>query len=127
MTEDHPIDRNNANIIIKSDNTIIRRLVKGAAINKGFSIEGNKSFTQEDSFIDNIICKYFIKGLKFKSCDEALVNSNGLPTSLSPVQVADGTFVTGTYAVVEDETTIQPSTIRRSNRLAGKPPDDPVT
>ena len=59
--KDHRINWNNAKILFNSKEVGVRRIVEGAAINLGLSMDGNKSFTQEDKFTNYIICDKYIK------------------------------------------------------------------
>ena len=113
--KDHRIDWDRAKILYKSNKVGDRRLVEGACINMGFSMEGNKAFTQEDSFIDNVICQTFLNNFTFKH-NAISTTPNAAATLPSFAQVTD---VTGAQAAGEN----LPSSneLRRSRRLAGLP------
>ena len=104
LTQDHRIDWERSKIIFNSKNIGIRRLVEGAIINCGLSMEGNKSFTQEDSFTNGLVCKEFIKHFNTTHIpynDRILLATSDAAASLSFVQVTEtpsGPPVTGVQA-----------------------------
>ena len=53
----HRINWNQSSIIYKSSNIGKRRVVEGAVINMIETFENNKSFTQEDKFINRLVCQ----------------------------------------------------------------------
>ena len=115
----HRINWEGAKIIHKDSGIGSRRLVEGAAIVMGNSIEGNKTFTQEDPFINHYICNRYIKNFNFKNSS---VFSTSDAASLSPAQVTGGHVappVIGTQAVgVQDIPAPPQPPLRRSRRLA---------
>ena len=121
--KDHRIDWNGAKIIFKSNEIGVRRVIEGAAINMGTSMEGNKSFTQEDPAINNFICKTYLKSFVFKNdplctVPDAAVASSSLAQVTG--DVPDAPPVTGAHSPEVGLPQIQPPT-RRSRRLAGLP------
>ena len=94
--KDHLMDWENAQIIYKNKQVGQRRVVDGALINVGDSLEGNKPFTQEDIQTDMLVCKSLkIDINKFsKSPDTA----SSLPSQVA--EVMEITDVTGTEAAV---------------------------
>ena len=91
LTKDHRIDWVKSRVLFNSKNIGIRRVVEGAIINCGVAMEGNKSFTQEDSFTNELICKEFIRNFNNTNNyynDRILLATHGAAASLSPVQVA---------------------------------------
>ena len=95
---DHQINWNGASILYKNKNVGNRRLVEGAFINIGNSMEGNKAFTQEDNFINTLIYSMVLSDVNSHS------NANpDTASSFSPAQVTRGRqppVVAGTYAGV---------------------------
>ena len=90
-------------------------------------MEGNKSFTQEDSFTNELICKEFIRNfdnINNYYNDRVLLATPDAAVSLSPVQVAGnplGPPATGAQADARNPRD-QPrpgQPPRRSRRLAG--------
>ena len=126
LMQDHRIDWEQAKIIFNSKNIGIRRLVEGAIINCGLAMEGNKSFTQEDSFTNGLVCKEFIKSFNTNHVhhnDRILFATSDAAASLSFVQVTGNPVgpVTGAQADLgglEDRPGRQPQP-RRSRRIAG--------
>ena len=123
---DHRIDWERAKLIYKSHNVGNRRLVEGAAINLGFSMEGNKAFTQEDEFINKLICKKMLNDFNLRNSNSLCVTPNVVAAPLSPTQVTRGqnvTVVAGAQAVNQEEADeiVGNQRIRRSRRLAGLP------
>ena len=53
----HIIDWKSSKIVYKENNVGRRRVVEGALINLLDVFENNKSFTQEDVFLDYLVCK----------------------------------------------------------------------
>ena len=122
---DHRVDWNNSKMLYRSKNVGDRRLVQGACINMGLSMEGNKAFTQEDSFIDNLICQTFLNNLNFNhnpfctTLDTAVASSS----SAQVTGLQSAVPVAGVYAV---ENRIPPINLgnnapRKSRRIAGLP------
>ena len=66
FNENHPINWNQSKILFKSNDVHIRRLVEGAAINLGNSFKGNKSFVNEDPYVNFYIINNFLKHFDFK-------------------------------------------------------------
>ena len=123
---DHRIDWERTKLIYKSHNVGNRRLVEGAAINLGFSMEGNKAFTQEDEFINKLICKKMLNDFNLRNSNSLCVTPNVVAAPLSPTQVTRGqnvTVVAGAQAVNQEEADeiVGNQRIRRSRRLAGLP------
>ena len=125
--KDHKIDWEGAKLIYKSNNVSERRVVEGALINLSNSMEGNKSFTQDDYFINYLVCKSALKNFNFKS-NSATPDAAALsPAQVTEMQVASP--VAGAYAEDEDSPNNQLHHLppRRSRRIAGLPPGDGVT
>ena len=124
--ENHRINWRDATILYRDNNVGNRRLVEGACINTCKSMEGNKPFTQEDYFVDKIICSITIKDLNLLNSHH-IANPDAAP-SFSPAQVTglDPPHpVAGTYA--EDGESQDGQRPRRSRRLAGLPIEDGIT
>ena len=128
---DHRIDWERAKIIYKSQNIGHRRLVEGAAINLGYSMEGNKAFTQEDKFINKIICQDFIKNFNLRDEDYTCVTPDAVAVFAPPAQVMrmqHAPLVTGAQEVFQEEADVNNTsggqTTRRSRRLAGLPQEN---
>ena len=122
---DHRVDWNTSKILYRSRNVGDRRLVEGACINMGLSMEGNKAFTQEDSFIDNMICQTFLNNFKFKH-NPSCTTLDTAAASSSPAQVTrlqSAVPVAGAYAVGNriPPNNLRNNSPRRSRRLAGLP------
>ena len=129
FNQDHRIDWQRSRVLFNSKNIGIRRLVEGAIINNGRAMEGNKSFTQEDHFTNDVICKEFIKDFNRTHINNnrSTLATSDAAASLSFVQVTE-TFtrpsVTGAQAVQDilgNNLTTEPPLLppRRSRRLAG--------
>ena len=127
LIQDHRIDWEQSKVIFNSKNTGIRRLVEGAVINCGKSMEGNKTFTQEDSFTNELVCKEFIKHFDntlINHYDRNLLATSDAAASLSSVQVTgnpSGPPVTGAQAeeYIRRRTNPRPEPPpRRSRRIA---------
>ena len=118
--KDHRIDWDRAKLLYKSSNVGNRRLIEGACINMGFSMEGNKSFTQEDSFIDNVICQTFLTNFTFKYNPPCTTPNTvaALPSFAQVEDVQNDVPVTDTQA---GENLMPENGLRRSRRLAGLP------
>ena len=89
-------------------------------------MEGNKAFTQEDEFINKLICKKMLNDFNLRNSDSLCVTPNVVAAPLSPTQVTRGqnvTVVPGAQAVNQEEANeiIGSQRIRRSRRLAGLP------
>ena len=128
---DHQINWKEASMLYKSNNVGNRRLVEGAFINIGNSMEGNKSFTQEDLFTNSIIHSMVIKAPKTQ-IDSHQNTDPDAAASLSPAQVTGlhrSSPVAGTYADADGPADSQqnPRGARRSRRLAGLPADEGIT
>ena len=125
---DHRIDWDEAKILYKSNEIGNRRLVEGAVINLGFSMEGNKSFTQEDNFINRLVCSTVLRDFNYKDEGSRAI-PDAVAVSSSPSQVTGlhiAPLVAGVDAVAEEpQTTIcsgnDSHTRRRSRRIAGLP------
>ena len=125
FTNDHRINWNNSNIIYKSNNVHVRRLIEGAAINLGNSFKGNKSFVNEDPFFNFYVVNGFLKNFNFKtgsvfsSPDAAFV----LPLHVQVTTAQEGVSC-GTYPDPEEEqpraTLPQHPPLRRSRRIAAR-------
>ena len=128
MGEDHKIDWEGAKLIYKSNNISERRAVEGALINLANSIEGNKSFTQDDYFINYLVCKSALKNFNLNKSNSATSDAAALsPAQVTEMQVASP--VAGVYADDEDSSNNQFHHLppRRSRRIAGLPPGDGIT
>ena len=127
---DHRIDWDATKIIYKSKNVGHRRLVEGAAINLGYSMEGNKAFTQEDKFMNTIICQKFIKDFKFRENSLSCVTPDAVAVSSPPTQVTGlqiAPSVAGAHADSLAEMSVEATNreqTRRSRRLAGLPQEN---
>ena len=127
---DHRIDWDATKIIYKSKNVGHRRLVEGAAINLGYSMEGNKAFIQEDKFMNTIICQKFIKDFKFRENSLSCVTPDAVAVSSPPTQVTGlqiAPLVAGAQPVTQEETSHDNppgGQTRRSRRLAGLPQEN---
>ena len=123
FNKDHRINWNHSNIIFRSNNVHIRRLIEGAAINLGDSFKGNKSFVNEDPFCNLYLVKNFLKNFHvktssvFSSPDAASASS--LHVQVTAAQV-DASY--GTYPVPDEEihSTLHHQPLRRSNRIAAR-------
>ena len=96
-------------------------------INLSNSMEGNKSFTQDDYFINYLVCKSALKNFNFKS-NSATPDAAALsPAQVTEMQVASP--VAGAYAEDEDSSNNQLHHLppRGSRRIAALPPGDGVT
>ena len=128
---DHQINWKEASIIYKDKNVGNRRLVEGAFINIGNSMEGNKAFTQEDNFINTYIYSMVLNQNKNKTDSHSNANPD-TASSFSPAQVTglrQSTPVAGTYADIGASPERQQGDHRprRSRRLAGLPVEDGIT
>ena len=128
---DHQINWNGASILYKNKNVGNRRLVEGAFINIGDSMEGNKAFTQEDNFINTLICSMVVSETKNNINSHSNANPD-TASSFSPAQVTglrQPPFVAGTYADVGGSPERQQfeHRLRRSRRIAGLPSEDGIT
>ena len=95
---EHRVNFNEARMVYRSNNVRIRRLVEGALIDLKDTFENNKSFTQENSIINYMICKIL-------KIDQDINNPATLRIAAPPLfsQVTEGTLNrgnsgTGTYA-----------------------------
>ena len=122
--KDHHIDWEKAQILYKSRNVGDRRLVEGACINMGFSMVGNKAFTQEDSFIDNLLCQTFLNNFTFRDRPPCTTpdTAAAFPSSTQVTELQNVAPVTGAYG---EENRTPSNNIeegpRRSRRIAGLP------
>ena len=116
---DHQINWNRSKIIFKSRDVHIRRLIEGAAINVGESFKGNKSFVNEDPFVNYYLINNFVENFDFKNSsvfpnpDAAVLP---LPTQVTTPQRVQGY---GAYPVNPGQaqrSANQP--VRRSRRIA---------
>ena len=126
--KDHKIDWKAAKLVFKSSGVSERRVVEGALIGLGNSMEGNKSFTQEDVFINYLVCRSAIKNFNLNKFHIATPDA----AALSPAQVTEmqaAAPVAGAYADDEDspDNHLHQQPQRRSRRIAGLPPGDGVT
>ena len=118
---DHRIDWDNSKMIFRSRNVGERRLVEGACINKGLSMEGNKAFTQENDFIDTFICKTFLNDFIFNSSCTTPNTAAAFPSSTQVTGLQHEVPVTGAYGEDIIANINGPNAPRRSRRLAGLP------
>ena len=81
--KDHKINWEGAKLIFKCSNVSERRVVEGALINLANSMEGNKSFTQEDKYINYLVCTSTIKNFNIDNPNIATPDT----AALSPAQV----------------------------------------
>ena len=126
--EDHRIDWERAKIIYNSQNVGNRRLVEGAAINLGHSMEGNKAFTQEDKFMNKIVCQKIIRNFSFRDDNSSCVTPDAVAALLPPTQVTGEQIdpvIAGAQTDNPEEALVDDNQggqrIRRSRRLAGLP------
>ena len=129
--KDHQINWKGSTVLYKDKNVGNRRLVEGAFINIGNSMEGNKAFTLEDNFVNKIIHSMIVNN------NNSNINShiNADPdtaASFSPAQVTglqQAPLVAGTYADERGTPQMQQRDqhLRRSRRLAGLPAEDGIT
>ena len=121
FNKDHRINWNQSKIIFKSSDVHVRRLIEGAAINLGDSFKGNKSFVNEDPFVNFYITKSFLKHFNFKT-GSVFPNPDAASLLPLPVQVTTPLGDEGYGAQpdnLEDDprpTAEQP--LRRSRRIA---------
>ena len=85
-----------AKIIHKNKEVSQRRVVEGALINICNSLEGNKSFTQEDRQTDKLICSSVKINVDLFKKSPDTVPASSLPAQV--VEVTDITDTTGTDA-----------------------------
>ena len=126
--KDQKIDWENAKLIYKNNSVGERRVVEGALIDLANSMEGNKSFTQDDYFINYLVCKSALKNFNLNKSNSATPDAAALsPAQVTEMQVASP--VAGAYAEDEDSPNNQLHRLppRRSRRIAGLPPGDGVT
>ena len=122
FNNDHRMNWKNSNIIFKSNNVHIRRLIEGAAISLGNSFKGNKSFVNEDPFFNFYIINSFLKNFNFKT---GSVFSSPDAASVLPLHVqvtaAPGEASYGTYPDPANEDALQQHPpLRRSSRIAAR-------
>ena len=124
--EDHMINWEGTKLLFKSRDIGDRRVVEGALIHYANSMEGNKSFTQEDPLINYLICNSIIKSSDLNTPHIATPDA----ASLSPAQVTElqnAPPVAGADADERGPINLLNSPIRRSRRLAGLPAEDAIT
>ena len=100
---DHQINWKEASILYKSSSVGNRRLVEGAFINISKAMDGNKSFTQEDFFINSIIHSMVVRDPKTQINSHQNTDPDAA-ASFSPTQVTGlhiSSPVAGTYADVD--------------------------
>ena len=65
--KDHKINWEGAKLVFKCSNVSERRVVEGALINLANSMAGNKSFTQEDNFVNYLVCTSALKNFNINN------------------------------------------------------------
>ena len=120
FSKDHQINWNQSKLIFKSSDVHVRRLLEGAAINLGNSFKGNKSFVNEDPFINYYLINSFLKPFNFKT-SSVFPNPDTAPILPLPTQVItpQGDEDYGTQPVNPAEGPREPTQqLRRSRRIA---------
>ena len=129
---DHRINWNAAKIIHRSTEIGVRRLVEGAAIKMGNSVEGNKTITQKDKFVDKMVSNIAFKDFSFSDNGSdvapdavAAVAVSRSNTHIAILQVAS--TASDAHLPPTRDTQIQVcnnNASRRSRRLAGLPSEN---
>ena len=102
--------------------------MEGALIDLANSMEGNKSFTQDDYFISYLVWKSALKNFNLNKSNSATPDAAALfPAEVTEMQVASP--VADSYTEDEDSSNNQFHHLppRRSRRIVGLPPGDGVT
>ena len=92
--KDHLMNWEGAHFVYKNKQVGQRRVVEGALINVGNSLEGNKSFTQEDIQTDLLVCKSL--KIDINKYSKSPDTASSLPSQVA--EVMEITDVTGTEA-----------------------------
>ena len=119
FNKDHQINWGQSRVIFKSNDVQIRRLIEGAAIKLGDSFKGNKSFVNEDPYVNFYVINSFLKHFTFKT-SSVFPNPDAPPILPLPVQVIppQGDEDYGAQAVNPEEAQRTTPQLRRSRRIA---------
>ena len=104
FNKDHQINWKQSKLIFKSSDVHVRRLIEGAAINLGDFFKGNKSFVNEDPYVNFYLIISFLKHFNFKT-GSVFPNPDAASVLPLPVQVTtpEGDVGYGAQPVYPDE------------------------